>query len=211
MRVLAASALAITLLGASAPVLTRNDFVEAYVLCNNAAWGGNQRAMIHSVYKPSRADLMRGIDSVRTRGFLGEQLYFEGILAPLEPHRSATLGWALATKAFADRGGTEPRFATRARALAVVNGAGVRGAPGLSDGELAAIATEIDLGHARGGRIALTPIASGTDARAPLTPALARAILARIGTHFDAGTRAKPQAGAACPPRVLAGLFAGAR
>ncbi|HEX3550735.1 MAG TPA: hypothetical protein VHT53_10185 [Candidatus Elarobacter sp.] len=196
---------------AASPALTRNDFVEGYVLCNNAAWAGNSRATIHSVQKPTEGDRIHGIDSVRTRGFVGEQLYFEGVFAPLEPHRPATLGWALATKAFADRGGFDPAMQSRSAALAAVNGAGLAGASALSDTELEAIATEIALARARGGRAALTPIARGTDVRAPLRAGDARAMLARIGTHFDTGRNVVPKAGAACPPAVLRGLFGGAR
>ncbi len=195
----------------AAGVLTRNDFIEGYVLCNNAAWAGNDRATIHSVPRPSRSDLMRGIDSVRTRGFLGEQLYFDGVWAPVEPRRPATVGWALATKAFADRGGFDRAVASRRAALAQVNGAGLAGASTLSDTELESIATELALARMRGGRAALTPVARGTDLRAPLQASLARTILARIGTHFDTGRNVVPKAGAACPPSVLRGLFGGAR
>jgi hypothetical protein len=150
---------------------------------------------------------MGGIDDVRTRGFLGEQLYVAGVWAPLEPHRPATVGWALATKAFADRGGASPRFASRAGALAAVTAAGVRHAGVLSDAELAALATEVAIAREKP-KAALTPVTPGTDAASPLDAAAARAMLTSIGTHFDVG-KAGAHAGARCPPQVLRGLFAG--
>ena len=190
-----------------AAVLTRNDFIEAYVACNNAAWSA-PRMTIEPVARPTSSDLMGGIDSPVTRGFRGEQLYFDGVWAPIDPHRPATVGWALATKAFADRGGFAPAVLTRAASLAAVERAGLTGAAALSDHELEAIATEIAFASSGS---ALTPMHAGTDVRAPLSPAQARTMLARIGSHFDTARRTARSAGAACPAKVLRRLFGAGR
>jgi hypothetical protein len=194
----------------AAPALNRTQFIDGYVRCNNAAWYGVSRGVIRHGDTPSASDRMRGLDSSLTRGFVGEQLYFDGVYGNLQPRRDATVGWALATKAFADRGEIEPRYRTRPAAIAVLRAHGLRGIDALSDREAGAIATELDLGGAPGSRFAITPIAPGTRLGEPLDAATARAMLAKVGAHFDVGSaRTIAQPGRACPPRVRSRLFIG--
>jgi hypothetical protein len=204
--------LALTVAPAEAgSALTHTQFVEGYVRCNNAAWTGVSRELIFHGNTPSMSDRMRGLDSPLVRGFVGEFLYFDGVYGNFEPRRAATVGWALATKAFADRGEVEPRFRTRGPAVALLRAHALRGVDPLSDREAGAIATELDLGGGPGSRTQITPIAAGLQLADPLTAGVARAMLAKVGTHFDVGSaRTIAQPGRACPAKVLGGLFHGA-
>ena len=187
--------------------LTRGQFIEGYVACNNAAWKGLSRELIVLVKEPSMGDKMRGHDSPSVRGFVGESLYYDGVYGSVQPKNVATLGWALATKAFADRGEIEPRFRTRAAALAYLRERQLGAADTLSDREAGALATELEL-SARGRRYAMTPIPAGLRLGDSLDAPRARALLAKVGTHFDVGSaRTLPQAGRACPAKVLGKLF----
>ncbi|GEM_PF-6828422 len=191
----------------AATTITHTQFVEGYVACNNAAWEGKSRELIFTIKEPTMADKMRGITSPTVRGFVGEQLFFGGIFGDFRPRDPATVGWALATKAFADRGEIERPFRTRATALAYLRTRRVEGADALGDLEAGAIATELEL-SARAARYAITPLPPGKRLSDPLDGDTARVLLAKIGTHFDVGSaRTLPQAGRPCPARVLGRLF----
>ena len=210
---LARVAVASTLLVAAAMPATassgisRADFVEAYVACNNAAWT-DSRQQIKLPEKTTRADEMRGLSSAPVRGFIGENLYYEGVMASFEPRRRATLGWALATKTFADRGDIEKRFHDRAAANAFLRARKLGGIDKLGAQQAGAIATELHL-SAADQRNAITPIAAGANLDQPLNAETARAMLSKIGTHFDFGPHTHPQPGIACPISVYANLFQG--
>jgi hypothetical protein len=192
---------------AAGTAITRSQFVDAYVDCNNAAWEGKPRGLILPSKEPTMSDLMRGLDSAKVRGFVGESLYFDGIYGNFQPRVVATLGWALATKTFADRGEIEPQFRNRSTALALLQERGINGAGALSDREVGAIATELDLGR----KYQITPIAAGTRLGDPLHAAAARAMLGKVGSHFDVGkSRTIAQPGRSCPNRVVKSLFPGA-
>jgi hypothetical protein len=212
LRLVLVSALAISTAPCPAPAagtaITHTQFVEAYVACNNAAWEGKSRMLILSIKEPTMSDNIRGITVPSVRGFVGEGLYFDGIYGNFQPRAASTVGWALATKAFADRGEVEPRFRDRGAALAFLQGRGLSGVDALSDREVGAIATELELSSHGAGRFAITPIAPGTRLGDPLHAAAARAMLAKVGTHFDVGSkRTIPRAGRPCPAKVLGGLF----
>ena len=155
------------------------------------------------------SDKMRGMNSPPVRGFVGEGLYFDGIYGNFQPNAPASVGWALATKAFADRGEVEPRFRTRLAARTYLRPANLEGLDALGLREVGALATELEL-SARGKKYAITPIRPGTKLNDPLDAATARTMLAKVGTHFDVGSaRTIPQPGRACPASVLNGLFGG--
>ena len=212
MRSLAAIAFAlltaVALPAQAGTAITRADFVEAYVACNNGAWTDNRQKIL-VVKEPTRSDLMRGLDSPAVRGFVGENLYYDGVLAAFQPRGRATVGWALATKAFADRGDIERRFQRRDVANALLRAHNLTGVGTLSDRQAGAIATELSLGSAHGGRNAITPIAAGAHLEAPLGAATARAMLSKIGTHFEVGLHGRPSPGVACPVNVYSALFRG--
>ena len=194
---------------AAGPAITHTQFVEAYVACNNAAWEGKSRMMVLSIKEPTMSDKMRGMTSPPVRGFVGEGLYFDGIYGNFQPNAAATVGWALATKAFADRGEVEPRFRTRLAALTYLRPSSLGGLDTLGLREVGALATELEL-SARGKQYAITPIRAGTKLDDPLDAATARAMLVKVGSHFDVGSaRTIPQPGRACPAKVLGGLFGG--
>jgi hypothetical protein len=197
--------------GAAGRALTHTQFVEGYVTCNNTAWADKSRMLIISMKESTMSDKMRGMTSPSVRGFVGEALYFDGVYGNFQPNAPATIGWALATKAFADRGEVEPRFRTRLAALTYLRAANLDGLDTLGLRELGALATELEL-SARGKRFAITPIPPGTRLNDPLDAAAGRAMLAKVGTHFDVGTaRTLPQPGRDCPAKVLKTLFAGAK
>jgi hypothetical protein len=192
--------------GAAAGI-THMQFVDAYVECNNAAWADRSRGQIFSIKELTMADKMRGITSHRAAGFVGENLFFGGVFGDFQPRATTTVGWALATKAFADRGEIEPPFRTRSTALAYLRQRKLTGLDALGDREAGALATELEL-SARDRKYAITPIPPGTRFTDQLDAASARKMLAKVGTHFDVGSaRTLPQAGSPCPPRVLGGLF----
>jgi len=212
LRLALAMALAFSVVPRPAPAagaaITRTQFVEAYVACNNAAWAGKSRMLVMSIKEPTMSDKMRGITAPSARGFVGEGLYFDGIYGNLQPRRPASVGWALATKAFADRGEVEPRFRTRDAALAYLQLRNLDGLDTLGLHEVGALATELELSARAGRRFAITRIAPGTHLGDPLDAASARSMLAKVGTHFDVGSaRTIPQAGRPCPAKVLGGLF----
>ena len=193
---------------AAGAAITRTQFVEAYVACNNAAWEGKSLELIFTIKEPTSSDKMRGITSPTARGFVGEGLYFDGIYGNFQPLATATVGWALATKTFADRGEVEPRFRTRDAALAYLRTRNLQGLDTLGLHEVGALATELELSSRAAGRFAITPIPPGTRLDAPLDGTTARSMLAKVGTHFDVGSaRTIPQAGRPCPVKVLGGLF----
>jgi len=197
---------------AAGAAITHTQFVEAYVACNNAAWEGTSRGLILSIKEPTMSDKMRGITVPSVRGFVGEGLYYDGLYGNFQPLAAATVGWALATKTFADRGEIEPRFRNRSTTIAFLAGRRLRGLDGLSDREAGALATELDLSSQGAGRFAITPIAPSTRFDDPLRAEAARAMLAKVGTHFDVGSkRTIAQVGLACPKRILSTLFRGAR
>jgi hypothetical protein len=192
---------------AGAPI-THTQFIEAYVSCNNAAWAEKSRMQIFTIKQPTLSDKIRGITSPTVRGFAGEGLYFDGIYGNVLPRAAATIGWALATKTFADRGEVEPRFRARDAALAYLRPWNLAGLDTLGVHEVGALATELELSSRGAGRFAITRIAPGTRLGDPLDGAAARSILAKIGSHFDVGSaRTIPQTGRACPAKVLGGLF----
>jgi hypothetical protein len=215
LRLALVSALAISTAPCPAPAagaaITHTQFAEAYVACNNAAWEGKSRGLIMAEKEPTMSDRIRGLDSPNVRGFVGEGLYFDGVYGNFQPRAAATVGWALATKAFADRGEVEPRFRNRGAAIAFLRDRNLNGIDALSDREVGAIATELDLSSHGAGRFAITPIAPGTRLGDPLHAAAARAMLVKVGTHFDVGSKKTiAQPGRACPKNVMSGLFRGA-
>ena len=193
---------------AAGPAITHTQFIDAYFDCNNTAWAEKSRMLIFTIKEPTPSDKMRGITSAKVRGFAGEGLYFDGVYGNVLPRAQATVGWALATKTFADRGQIEARFRSRDAALAYLRPWKLNGIETLGPQEIGAIATELELSSRSAGRFAITRIAPGTRLGVPLDAAAARSMLAKIGSHFDVGTaRTLPQAGRACPAKVLGGLF----
>jgi hypothetical protein len=113
LHLLAVSVYAVAMSGTP---ITREDFVREYVLCNNRAWTGMSHELIPLVRRSASA-AVTGTRSPEAVGFM-EMEYLWGDRKFEDAAKRATLGWAAATKAYADDGGIEPRFRTGAAARA---------------------------------------------------------------------------------------------
>lgn len=190
MYLLRSSALALFALGlcsltASAQPVGREQFIRAYVLCNNMAWQGTSHELIPFI-RDNKGGLNSGTRSPAVLGFI-ELGYLWGRRELTKPHEAATLGWAAAMKAYADDGGIEARFRMPGPAHSYLRGT-VRNTDRLKDQEVESLATNFHL--ARRARRMDYWVLNGLVARsvvAPLDIATASRLLHEIGSHESVG------------------------
>ena len=188
---------------ARSPSVTRGEYINAYAECNNSVW----RAFSYRLIRLDRSGTERAKRYPFLQSFAELGLSLEPITR-LQPAQTATVGWSLATKSYADHGGIERRFMDRSAALSMLKRFTHRKLDTLRTDELAALASDADVVT----RIhqPVRPLAAYFDAAspsAPLSGTLAAATLRWIGTHEDVGsTRVVPHAAAECAPALRARL-----
>ena len=180
-----ALALGLCLIAAAPRPISQEQFIRAYVLCNNRAWAGSSHELIPFIRNASAQQAATRSPAVR--GFI-ELGYLWGDRQLAQPDAPATIGWAAATKAYADDGGIEPRFRTPAAArsyLAQALGHGVRG---LNARETASLATNLHLARlARDpGKWTLAGVSQSLESA--LDEGTARRLLREIGSHESVGS-----------------------
>ena len=179
-----AIAVGLCLIAAAPRPISREQFIRAYVLCNNSAWSGFSHELIPFIRNTSAQQA--GTRSPAVRGFI-ELGYLWGDRQLADPDAPATVSWAAATKAYADDGGIEPRFQTPAAArsyIAQTLGDEVRGT---NARETASLATNLHLARlARdAGKWSLTGLSQSLEA--PLNESTAVRLLREIGSHESVG------------------------
>ena len=166
--------------------VSREQFIRAYVLCNNRAWTGVSYELIPFV-RQTQAIPNAGTRSPAVLGFIALGYLLDGQTLR-RPRDAATLGWATAVKAYADDGGIEPRFRTPATARAYLRRDISRDADALDEREVEAIATNLHLARLAGrvGESVQDDVRQNV-LTAPLDASTAARLLRVIGSHESIG------------------------